>query len=1088
MIRKNQKGFTIVELIIAVAILAVVTLAVCGFIVVGSRSYTSANTDIMLQQEAQLALNQISDVIIDTTDSISYSVGTSGGMQNVLKDSEYGGEATDKCLVVVNRNDTDSNNHNPSYWFYWSKPDETIYFNEVPAVNSTMTPDEIQAGFAGADTDKAVLAEHVTDLSIDISQFEANRVVMISMTLRNGNREYSTSNNVTVRNKIALNVVDIDPMKRADEFKIDTVSSVTLEPGESYGLTATVDSSSSDKAIKWELAESPQNGTTITADGNLSIGIGETRPNFYVRVSRVNEEYAGQNDRVSRRVQVKVKRVTYVSDDDITAAPGDTIELSNAALRGNNLGEYCFGCTDSLDEDKALDRDSWRAASKAELVSFTDKGDKNATVQISSAAQDGDVIVIQADSLRSGTKRKGYGPETNPTTAPVTGEWRIKIVGNSNIIPLPSNSGFTFGTDNDDRSQMTFTFIADNANMSYYGKYIVCARVREMGVTTSENDQVIVYYGKQGRDVRFAPDLFGLELNRDYQIFLQLLIPVKISNYKDGSAVNASDKEDSGYEVAQEYVSHVDSMGSYNGGVYEASPLFAGLLSPPAISVIADDMEFPNDDDEHISCHLLYDENTNVIYNIKFGDALNIREDFSLNGKVKLPIYKKVGNDKTLVAGYDLSANSNADSNNYIANTFGNGVFSVSTQGSGHPNLSGTPYMTRKYKSNINKNDVEGACGTYYIVPGFWYKNLEPDEIRPGSPYEIYYMDVHNDHAWHYYPQEQSTVTIVVDSGLNLPISTDDSWTFFPLPTDSSFPFARRSSEVQTIDWSRFDIYSKEGAWKNYIENVKIDCTYKPAVGSDREIYIIKIYSEQRTGVSYTRHVYGEYTWRPGEIEWSLKSGAGDEKGEDKTNIEIVRDGVTYLAYFPAPTDSDYPFKSGVTALTGRSLSIYQKNGSDTRNIKVDVTGIGSGKIRLTGVEMQGKHKQANYTYGSYTWDDSSKTWTGPDGTAATTYEVVNGAVYDSRLHYYIEIPLPGTDGFPGVGVNKTVSTNDGYYAYNDKYCEERDYSQWIAYDIFYEYNSGTGVYTVEVRQPYSNGNGNPYDTWTWKEGQLNWR
>ena len=64
--RKDHKGFTLVELIIAIAILAIVTLAVCGFIVVGSRSYTSANTDIMLQQEAQLALNQISDVIIDT--------------------------------------------------------------------------------------------------------------------------------------------------------------------------------------------------------------------------------------------------------------------------------------------------------------------------------------------------------------------------------------------------------------------------------------------------------------------------------------------------------------------------------------------------------------------------------------------------------------------------------------------------------------------------------------------------------------------------------------------------------------------------------------------------------------------------------------------------------------------------------------------------------------------------------------------------------------------------------------------------------------------------------------------------------------
>ena len=73
--KSDEKGFTLVELIIAVAILAIVMITVCGFIIVASRSYTSANMDIMLQQEAQLALNRISDVIIDTTDSINYGDG-----------------------------------------------------------------------------------------------------------------------------------------------------------------------------------------------------------------------------------------------------------------------------------------------------------------------------------------------------------------------------------------------------------------------------------------------------------------------------------------------------------------------------------------------------------------------------------------------------------------------------------------------------------------------------------------------------------------------------------------------------------------------------------------------------------------------------------------------------------------------------------------------------------------------------------------------------------------------------------------------------------------------------------------------------
>ena len=71
-IQKQNSGFSLVELIIAIAILVIVTGAVCSFIVITSRNYANGNNDINVQQEAQLALNQMSDVIIDATRSINY--------------------------------------------------------------------------------------------------------------------------------------------------------------------------------------------------------------------------------------------------------------------------------------------------------------------------------------------------------------------------------------------------------------------------------------------------------------------------------------------------------------------------------------------------------------------------------------------------------------------------------------------------------------------------------------------------------------------------------------------------------------------------------------------------------------------------------------------------------------------------------------------------------------------------------------------------------------------------------------------------------------------------------------------------------
>ena len=62
---RNQKGFSLVELVITMALLAMVSLAVSGFLSTGSRSYVNTNREIQVQKEAQLSINQMTDIIID---------------------------------------------------------------------------------------------------------------------------------------------------------------------------------------------------------------------------------------------------------------------------------------------------------------------------------------------------------------------------------------------------------------------------------------------------------------------------------------------------------------------------------------------------------------------------------------------------------------------------------------------------------------------------------------------------------------------------------------------------------------------------------------------------------------------------------------------------------------------------------------------------------------------------------------------------------------------------------------------------------------------------------------------------------------
>ena len=71
---KNHFGFTLIELVVAFAILGVASLAIGGFFVSSSRSYASSSSETGLQYEAQMALNQIEGKLIDATLGVNYNL------------------------------------------------------------------------------------------------------------------------------------------------------------------------------------------------------------------------------------------------------------------------------------------------------------------------------------------------------------------------------------------------------------------------------------------------------------------------------------------------------------------------------------------------------------------------------------------------------------------------------------------------------------------------------------------------------------------------------------------------------------------------------------------------------------------------------------------------------------------------------------------------------------------------------------------------------------------------------------------------------------------------------------------------------
>ncbi len=73
---KENKGFTLIELMISLTIFAVLVTAVFSFMLAGSRSYSSVTSRLNLDVQSQLSLNQLESYIIDCNAGLYYADNT----------------------------------------------------------------------------------------------------------------------------------------------------------------------------------------------------------------------------------------------------------------------------------------------------------------------------------------------------------------------------------------------------------------------------------------------------------------------------------------------------------------------------------------------------------------------------------------------------------------------------------------------------------------------------------------------------------------------------------------------------------------------------------------------------------------------------------------------------------------------------------------------------------------------------------------------------------------------------------------------------------------------------------------------------
>lgn len=938
-VRKDQRGFTIVEVLIATAILAIVVLTVCAFILVGSRSYASANSDINVQQEAQLSLNQMSDVLIDTTRSVNYVGYDAGGTtQKALKDAEFTFTPEDKSLIMYNgvveetapavpggtpTQTVDTGNGNKHYHFYWSRQAETLYYAELdvqpgdvdtttihfPAFDPT---DPVGAGWVE-------LASHVTDFSVDLSQVEEKRVVQLALTFLDGRKEYVTSNNVTIRNKVGVNDAELAPLNKKKTLSvIPRDTGVILEPGETYHFSTpkVTGENVADRSVTWSLASSgsPTGGTVFTDAVNGILQVATDEPAGTIDVVITTNAVDSDGNHASCTIMVYIKRVRTVSLSKTADADADNAanEVSvgseftiSAVVEGEKLGVQCSGCTADISHD--FDVVNWRVTQGAEFVDIIETGNckKDTKYCVKAGTAVGTVIKIAATSE--------LGLPTSRLYPAVDGEITL-TVAKSKETAEPYKGKLKYGEQTLDES-------VREGLPTDFSKYVTAIRV----VDNSGNapDRILLHYTiGGGNNYRICPDLFDLDLNGSYTFYMQAIFPIAEDRYVPGHGGYADDNA----TIRDEYFNNIKNNTAsegYTGTKYRHGKVYYAKLDRPKVTFNYHEVEYTGKNITYDPVNIYKVGNgSGIIGEIKPSKYENVESNQGMEGMV-YSLYEGEGSSQSQ---WDRLYYYDDKTMSYQGNrSLGDGAAEVSP--------GGNPYM----KLNSENNRLK-VCGTYHIVPGMLYQNKKYDhyEILGWQGFDFPNLK----REMRYYEFDESTIHVKVGTNFNLELWSyhDNQFTkgeiYFPVPSEAEFTsyFSLESLEWQNakkLDWMLKSIKNSDRT--TYYVPSSMKCRYV----ADRKVYQLELFynyydSMWNQTVEVSAGIFqcaaDGKRWEmkdPGEFDRQLESGNTKPQLDGSTadvNFAGANNNETYNGKMHIPLPSEKAFSSTEWGCLGFTL------------------------------------------------------------------------------------------------------------------------------------------------------------------------
>lgn len=217
--RLNNSGLTLIELIVAIAIIAIFSSVVLTYITSSSNFYRNTSSNSKVQMETQETFDKLEDMIINANRNLAYGTLDGQPIENDIKRNNHSTSNSSKIFMVSSGVDSEepepsSEDESDARTNQTEREDETdrqyIIWNcttgEIRYIHSEKQNNNWVNKSSGE-----ILATGVIDFRADISKAVSNKIVNFQLTTENGTKKVQTLHSVSLRNELGVTEEIDDP-------------------------------------------------------------------------------------------------------------------------------------------------------------------------------------------------------------------------------------------------------------------------------------------------------------------------------------------------------------------------------------------------------------------------------------------------------------------------------------------------------------------------------------------------------------------------------------------------------------------------------------------------------------------------------------------------------------------------------------------------------------------------------------------------------------------------------------------------------------------------------------------------------------